>query len=74
VRREFNILALVKADERYVYVYDDESRAALMSVLRDHAADPDVSLSWFDAAVLVEKLREQAQAGPAPPSPSRSRV
>jgi hypothetical protein len=74
VRREFNILALVKGEERYVYVYDDESRAALINAVRDQAADPELNLSWFDAAVLVHKLREQSQvAEHSAPSP-RSRV
>jgi hypothetical protein len=59
VRREFNILALVKGEERYVYVFDDESRAEVLSVLSDQAADPRLDLSWFDAAVLSEKLRQQ---------------
>jgi hypothetical protein len=62
VRREFNILALVKGEERYVYVYDDESRPVLTGALHDQAADPRLSLSWFDAAVLIDKLRAQAAA------------
>jgi hypothetical protein len=74
VRREFNILALVKGAERYVYVYDDDSRDALIRTMRDHAADPHLSLSWFDAAVLIDKAREQSQV----PSPvqvaPRSRI
>ncbi len=74
VRREFNILALVKGEERFVYVYDDDSRAVLMNVLRDHAADPDLKLSWFDAAVLVDKIREQARTEEEPARPPRSRV
>ena len=30
MRREFNVLALIKDEERYVYVYDDESRETLL--------------------------------------------
>ena len=60
--REFNVLALIKGEERYVYVYDDLSRAPLLETFRDHAADPDLSLNWFDAAVLTQKAREQAAA------------
>jgi hypothetical protein len=59
VGREFNVLALIKGDERYVYVYDDESRRALLDAFRVQAADPALSLSWFDAAVLTQKVREQ---------------
>ncbi len=60
MRREFNVLALVKGNERYVFVYDDDSRAELLNAFRDQAADPRLSFSWFDAAVLTDKAREQA--------------
>ena len=62
MRREFNVLALIKGEERYIYVYDDESREPLIDVFRDQAADPNKSFTWFDAAVLTEKAREQAEA------------
>jgi hypothetical protein len=71
VRREVNVLALVKGAERYVFVYDDASRSALIDALRDHAADPALNFSWFDAAVLTEKAREQAGTGTAEAPASR---
>ena len=61
MRREFNVLALVKGSERYVFVYDDDSRPALIDAFRDQAADPHLSFSWFDAAVMTDKAREQAR-------------
>lgn len=60
--REVNVLALIKGKERYIFVYDDDSRPALIDAFRDHAANPQLSFSWFDAAVLTEKAREQALA------------
>ena len=72
--REFNILALIKGEERYVFVYDDDSRAQLIDALRDQAADPGLSLSWFDAAVLTEKAREQALANLTQEKPARNRM
>lgn len=60
MRREYNILALVKGAERYVFVYEDESRDTLVDALRDHAADPRLNFNWFDAAVLTQKAKEQA--------------
>jgi hypothetical protein len=74
VPREFNILALIKGEERYVFVYDDNSRAELIDAFRDQAADPGLSLSWFDAAVLTEKAREQALANLAQEKPARNRI
>jgi hypothetical protein len=57
---EINVLALIKGVEHYVFVYDDKSRAQLIDAIRDQAADPTLSLSWFDAMVLTTKAREQA--------------
>lgn len=59
VAQEFNVLALVKGQERYVFLYDDESRRQLIDAFRDQAADPGLSLTWFDALVLTQKAREQ---------------
>jgi hypothetical protein len=58
--QEYNVLALVKGEERYVYVYDDDNRVTLIEAVRAQAADPSLSLNWFDAAVLSQKAREQA--------------
>jgi hypothetical protein len=59
VPRELNVLALIKGVERYVYVYDDDSHEPLLRAFQDHAADPDLSLNYFDAAVLARKAQEQ---------------
>jgi hypothetical protein len=74
VRREVNVLALLKGDERFIYVYDDASRQPLIEAFRDQAADPRLSFSWFDAAVLTEKAREQVQAKQKDVAASRSRI
>jgi hypothetical protein len=68
---EFNVLALIKGDERYVYVYDDVSRESLIEVFHAQAADPLLSFNWFDAAVLTQKAEEQAAtaSSAAPPEP-----
>ena len=65
MRREVNVLALLKGGERYIYVYDDASRSRLISAFRDHAADPSLSLSWFDAAALTERARRAVPAAEA---------
>ena len=65
---EFNVLALIKGEERFVFVYDDSSRACLIDTIRDLAADPALSLTWFDALVLTKKAREQAAGAAAEPT------
>jgi hypothetical protein len=74
VRHEFNVLALFKGSEAYVYVYDDESRQTLIDAFRDQAADPRYLFTWFDAAVMAAKAREQAQVRAPATEPSRSRL
>jgi hypothetical protein len=52
-----NILALVKDAERYVFIYDDDSRAETLRTLGRFASNPDLSFTWYDAAVLSGKVR-----------------
>ncbi|VTR93709.1 Uncharacterized protein OS=Planctomyces limnophilus (strain ATCC 43296 / DSM 3776 / IFAM 1008 / 290) GN=Plim_2345 PE=4 SV=1 [Gemmata massiliana] len=64
--QELNVLALIKGTERFIFVYDDDSKAALIDDIRDKAADPAVALNWFDASVLTERVRNpQAEPDPA---------
>jgi hypothetical protein len=59
VNQELNILALIKGDERYVYVYDDASRHKLVEAFHVQAASAELSLNWFDVVVLTQKAEEQ---------------
>lgn len=65
--QDINVLALVKGTERYVFLYDDASRAETLRVLGRFASNPDLSFTWYDAAVLSQKIRQQDQA----PRPAR---
>lgn len=58
--QELNVLALIKGEERFIFVYDDDSTDVLIDDIRDKAADPAVALNWFDAAVLTERVRNAA--------------
>ena len=55
---EVNVLALVKGTERYVFLYTDSCRADTLRTLGRYASDPDLSFSWYDAALLAQKVRE----------------
>lgn len=58
MQRGVNVLALVKDGERYVFLYDDDSSAALLQTLGKFAASPELNFSWYDAAVLSQKVRK----------------
>jgi hypothetical protein len=68
--REYNVLALIKGEDKYVYVYDDSSREALIETFHEHAARPELNLNWFDAAVLTQKAEEQGKTAPADLAPA----
>lgn len=57
-REDINILALVKGLERYVFLFDDKSRGDTLRVLGRFASNPELSFTWYDAAVLSGKLRK----------------
>jgi len=56
-----NVLALVKNSERYVFLYDDDSLNSVLQTLGRYAADEELSFSWYDAAVLSQKVRKLKQ-------------
>lgn len=63
--QDINVLALVKGDERYVFLYDDASRAEALRTLGRFASNPELSFTWYDAAVLSQKIRHEARRHPA---------
>jgi hypothetical protein len=61
VNQDINVLALVKGNERYVFLYDDASRAETLRTLGRYASNPELSFTWYDAAVLSQKIRQETQ-------------
>ena len=53
-----NLLALAKGSERYVFLYDDCRCAETLRTLGRFASNPDLSFTWYDAAMLSQKIRE----------------
>ena len=56
--KEVNVLALVKGEERFLFLFDDENRTETLRTLGRFAADPELDFTWYDAAVLSRKIRE----------------
>lgn len=52
-----NVLALVKNGERFVFLYDDASGPKLLQTFGKYAADPELEFSWYDAAVMSQRVR-----------------
>lgn len=59
--QDINVLALVKGTERYIFLFDDNNRAEALRTLGRYASNPDLSFTWYDAAVLSQKIRQTTQ-------------
>jgi len=60
VTQDINVLALVKGVERYIFLYDDEHKSDALKTLGRFASNPELSFSWYDAAVLSQRIRQTA--------------
>ena len=58
--QDINVLALVKGEERYIFLYDDDHRSVALRTLGRFASNPELSFSWYDAAVLSQRIRQTA--------------
>ena len=66
--KEINVLALVKGEEQYIFLFDDSNRTETLRTLGRYAANPELSFTWFDAAVLSEKIRQAFPVDGSQPS------
>ena len=57
VTKDINVLALVKGAERYIFLFDDDNRAEALRTLGRYASNPDLSFTWYDAAVMAQRVR-----------------
>jgi hypothetical protein len=69
VTQDINVLALVKGEERYIFLFDDEHRSEALRTLGRFASNPELSFSWYDAAVLSQRVRQTAQEAAAEAAP-----
>lgn len=58
---EVSILVLVKGNERYVFVFGDQDHKKVHRQFGRMASNPKLSFSWFDAALLSERVRALAR-------------
>jgi hypothetical protein len=59
VSKDVNVLALSKGEERFIFLYTDANKSETLRTLGRFAADPTLNFSWYDAAVLSQRLRQE---------------
>ena len=60
VEQDVKVIALIKGEERYVFLYSDKNRAETLRLLGRYASNPELSFTWYDAAVLSQKIRQES--------------
>lgn len=53
-----NVVCLVKGDERYVFLFDDDHKAETLRVIGRYATNPELSFTWYDAAVMSQRVQK----------------
>ncbi len=60
--KDFHVLALVKGEHQFVYIFDEMGWDELVETLCQQAEDPDIEFSWFDAALLSHRAKTQIES------------
>jgi len=58
---DVNIIGLNKKGEDYIVLYDDNHRDECLRTLGRYASNDDLSFTWYDAAVLSQKIRQETE-------------
>jgi len=58
---ETYVIALVKGSERYVWIFDEAHAAEALRSVGRLASNPELSFTWYDAAVLSQRIRQRDQ-------------
>ena len=51
---------LIEDPNSDIFLFDDESRAETLRLLGRYASNPELSFSWQDAAILSQRIRQEA--------------
>lgn len=61
-----NLVAVVRGNEQYIFVFNDRTRTDALRMLGRFAADPELSFTWYDAAILSQQIRNLPRIGDRP--------
>ncbi len=59
--KSVNVLALVREEHRFVFLYDDDSIDTMLATLSQYANDPELDFTWYDAAMMAQRVRKMLE-------------
>ncbi len=54
---EIQVVAMPKGNDRYIVLFDEAHRADALRTIGRWASDPQLSLTWLDAAEMSSSIR-----------------
>jgi hypothetical protein len=60
---EKHVVALLKGEEKYLFIFDDAGKAETLRTLGRFAHNTELSFSWYDAAFVSKKIHEACSHG-----------
>lgn len=57
---DIDCVALAKGRERYILLFTAANRSAALRTIGRWASNPELNFTWYDAARLTQKIREQS--------------
>lgn len=57
VTNSVNVLAMVRDEHRFVFLYDDQSVDTVLTTLSQYAVDPELTFTWHDAALMAQRVK-----------------
>lgn len=58
---DVNVLVYVKGDQKYIFTYYQSDASVVLRQLGRFASNPDLDFTWYDAAVLSQRIRTQKE-------------
>lgn len=71
---EVSVVALVRGEEKYIFMFNEANRTETLRMLGRYAADPELSFTWYDAAILSQRIRELMPAASIGLAPKNNTV
>ena len=59
--KSVNVLALVREEHRFVFLYDDDSIYTMLATLSQYANYPELDFTWYDAAMMAQSVRKMLE-------------
>lgn len=65
-----DVIGLRRGDELWVILYDEATKPEALRTLGRWAANPELSFTWYDAAVLSQRINQPYPTPPPTGSPT----